>query len=188
MQNSNAKKNYWKKFFRVWNFIENQVFMNSTLFSSFSVANLFESMQLVCLVTSGNMYLVSKRTYMGSPDMVSKRSSGLTRKSLEDVLRYRKEVLRMSPGIRLYDIWKNVVATSILDKSKKSLKPKLRPFKAYLRRLCVGWVNVSINGMTLKWICRRKTFFLHFFVLLFLKIIVFYLFFFVCLFLFFSIY
>ena len=92
--------------------------MNSTLFSSFSVANLFESMQLVCLVTSGNMYLVSKRTYMGSPDMVSKRSSGLTRKSLEDVLRYHKEVLRMSPGRRLYDILKNVVATSILDKSK----------------------------------------------------------------------
>ena len=119
MENSNAgKKSYWKKYFLVWNFIENQVFMNSTLFSSFSVANLFKSMQLVCLVTSGNMYLVSKRTYMESPDMVSKRSSGLTKKSLEDVLRYRKEVLRMSPRRRLYDILKNVVATSILDKSK----------------------------------------------------------------------
>ena len=157
--------------------------MNSTLFSSFSVANLFESMQLVCLVTSGNMYLVSKRTYMGSPDMVSKRSSGLTRKSLEDVLRYRKEVLRMSPGRRLYDILKNVVATSILGKSKKSLKPKLRPFKAYLRRLCVGWVNVSVNGMTLKWICRRKTFFLHFFFFFFLRTNCF-LSFFLCLFVF----
>ena len=43
--------NSWKKYFLVWHFIENQIFIVSALFSGFSVFYIFNLMQLVYLVT-----------------------------------------------------------------------------------------------------------------------------------------
>ena len=60
--------------------------------------------------------------------MVSRWSFDFTKKSLEDVLRRLKEVLRKSPGRRHDDVLKKVVATSISDQSKTSLRSKLRRF------------------------------------------------------------
>ena len=63
----------------------------------------------------------SKRTYIEGPYMVVRWSFAFTRKSIEDVLRRLKEVLRTSPaGRRLGDVLKNAVATSISDQSKTS--------------------------------------------------------------------
>ena len=77
--------------------------------------------------------------------MVSRWSFDFTKKSLEDVLRRLKEVLRKSPGRRHDDVLKKVAATSISDQSKTSLRSKLRRFydvfATSLRRLCVDWVN-----------------------------------------------
>ena len=51
-QTSVLKKylNSWKKYFLVWHFIENQIFIVSALFSGFSVFYIFNLMQLVYLV------------------------------------------------------------------------------------------------------------------------------------------
>ena len=52
MRKSNAKNylNFWRKYFAVLHFSENQVFTISALFRCFSVFSLFKLMQLVCLV------------------------------------------------------------------------------------------------------------------------------------------
>ena len=42
--------NSWKKYFLVWDFVESQVFIISTLFPCFSAFSLLKLMQLVCLV------------------------------------------------------------------------------------------------------------------------------------------
>ena len=60
--------------------------------------------------------------------MISWWPFAFARKSLEDVLRRLKEILRTSSGKRLDDVLKKVVATTISDQSKTSLRQKLRRF------------------------------------------------------------
>ena len=52
------------------------------------------------------MYFVSKRTKIEDPDMVSRWSFALTRKSLQDLLRHLKEVLRTSCRRGIDDVLK----------------------------------------------------------------------------------
>ena len=58
--------------------------------------------------------------------MVYRWSFAFTKNILEDVLRRLKEVLKISPRRRLDNVLKKIVATSISDKPKTSLRPKLR--------------------------------------------------------------
>ena len=85
--------------------------------------------------------------------MVSRWSFAFNRKSLENVLKRLKEALRSSPGRRLDDILKMVVATSISDQSKTSLRPKLRHFyDVFVTSLSrLGKDDKEIQDMKLVW-------------------------------------
>ena len=84
--------------------------------------------------------------------MVSRWSFASTGKSLEDVLRRLKDVLRPSPGGRLDDVLEKVVVISILGQFKRSLRQNLDVFATSLHCLCVDWdIIVSI--------CRNLSFY-----------------------------
>ena len=83
---------------------------------------------------------VVKLTYIESPYMVSSWSVAFTIKSLEDILRLLKEVLRTSLKDVLKTSSKKLVATSISDQCKTSLRPKLRRFyDVFATSLCRLW-------------------------------------------------
>ena len=93
--------------------------------------------------------------------MVSKWSFAFTTKGLEDVLRCLKNVLMASPGRRLGNVIKKVVATSISDKSKTFLRPKLRRlYDVFVISRAVSELNHrDVLNRTSDWpICSQCTF------------------------------
>ena len=126
MPHSDAKKylNSWKKCFLVWQFIENQVFITSVLFPIFSVFSLSKFIQFVCLVMEWYKTYIDRKSIYSLQVVLY-----VYQKSLEEVLRRLKDVLRTSFGRHLEDVsWK----TSCGRLKKRSSR---LPFQTNLRRL-----------------------------------------------------
>ena len=131
--------NSWKKYFLVWHFIENQVFIISALFPCFSVF-----IQVYAISFSSDVVMQFKTQQIESLYMVFWFSFAFTRNDLEDVF---KKVFRTSSGRRLGDVFKKGRRDFHFRPIYDVFETKI---KTFLRRLCDVILSAGKGSQTVK--------------------------------------